>query len=80
MTFLRSARRLGLMLVAAAAAEVPVGAAELNDYPTAARVDYVFAAGALVRDARMPTTDISDHRLVVATIDVPLQHTRINAQ
>ncbi|TMJ93233.1 MAG: hypothetical protein E6G77_24360 [Alphaproteobacteria bacterium] len=43
MTFLRSARRLSLALVAAAAAELPVGAAELNDYPTAARADYVFA-------------------------------------
>ena len=41
MTFLRRARGLGLALVAAA--ELPVGAAELNDYPTAARVDYVFA-------------------------------------
>src|SRR5437660_3792920 len=43
MTFLRSARRLSLALVAAAAAELPVGGAELNDYPTAARADYVFA-------------------------------------
>ena len=43
MMFLRSARRLSLALVAAAAAELPVGAAELNDYPTAARADYVFA-------------------------------------
>ncbi len=42
MMFLRSARRLSLALVAAAAAELPVGAAELNDYPTAARADYVF--------------------------------------
>ena len=30
---------LGLLLAAAA----PLGAAELNDYPTAARADYVFA-------------------------------------
>jgi len=37
----RSARRLGLALAAAAA--IPAGAAELNDYPTAARADYVFA-------------------------------------
>jgi hypothetical protein len=41
MTFLRRARQLGLALTAAAA--LPVGAAELNDYPTAARADYVFA-------------------------------------
>jgi hypothetical protein len=32
---------LGLAVVGAAAA--PLGAAELNDYPTAARADYVFA-------------------------------------
>src|SRR5262249_6741803 len=43
MTFLRGARRLGWALVAAVAAQLPVGAAELNDYPTAARADYVFA-------------------------------------
>jgi len=43
MTLLRGARRLGLTLVAAAAAQLPTGAAELNDYPTAARADYVFA-------------------------------------
>src|SRR5215472_11420210 len=42
MTLLRGARRLGLAL-AAAAAQLPAGAAELNDYPTAARADYVFA-------------------------------------
>jgi hypothetical protein len=43
MTLLRGARRLGLATVAAAAAQLPAGAAELNDYPTAARADYVFA-------------------------------------
>src|SRR5881396_1812250 len=43
MTFLRGARRLGLALVTTAAVDLPVGAAELNDYPTAARADYVFA-------------------------------------
>jgi hypothetical protein len=32
-----------LALVAASAAQLPVGAAEFNDYPTAARADYVFA-------------------------------------
>ena len=41
MTFLRRARQLGLALTVAAA--LPVGAGELNDYPTAARADYVFA-------------------------------------
>jgi hypothetical protein len=43
MTLLRGATRLGLALVAATAALLPAGAAELNDYPTAARADYVFA-------------------------------------
>jgi len=43
MTLLRGARRVGLALVTAAAAQLPAGAAELNDYPTAARADYVFA-------------------------------------
>jgi hypothetical protein len=43
MTFLRGAQRLGLALVTTAAVDLPVGAAELNDYPTAARADYVFA-------------------------------------
>src|SRR5215472_5719817 len=42
MTLLRGARRLGLALVAAAA-QLPADAAELTDYPTAARADYVFA-------------------------------------
>src|SRR5262245_32413547 len=52
MTFLRSARRLSLALVAAAAAELPVGAAELNDYPTVARADYVFACMKTNGDSR----------------------------
>jgi len=43
MTLLRGATLLGLALVAATAALSPAGAAELNDYPTAARADYVFA-------------------------------------
>src|SRR6476646_1147695 len=43
MMVLRGARRLGLALVAAVAAQLPVDGAELNDYPTAARADYVFA-------------------------------------
>ena len=33
----------GVMLIAFAAATACVGAAELNDYPTEARADYVFA-------------------------------------
>ncbi len=36
-------RGFSLGLAAAAAGAIPLGAAELNDYPTAARADYVFA-------------------------------------
>src|ERR671937_3196831 len=43
MTLLRGAPWLCLALLAAAAAQRAVGAAELNDYPTAARADYIFA-------------------------------------
>ena len=43
MTLLQGAGRLGLVLAAAAAAQFPAAAAELNDYPTVARADYVFA-------------------------------------
>src|SRR5262249_25654368 len=42
MTLLRGARRLGLAL-AATAAQLPAGAAELNDSPPSARADYVLA-------------------------------------
>ena len=38
MTFIASARRLGLALAAAVAPAIHVGAAEVNDYPTAARI------------------------------------------
>ncbi len=43
MTLMANARRLSLALVTAAAMGTAAGAAELNDYPTAARADYVFA-------------------------------------
>jgi hypothetical protein len=36
-------RRFGLLLAAAGAMATSAGAVELNDYPTAARADYVFA-------------------------------------
>jgi hypothetical protein len=36
-------RGFSLGLAVAGAAAAPLGAAELNDYPTAARADYVFA-------------------------------------
>jgi hypothetical protein len=68
MTFLRRARRLGLALVAAAAAELPVGAAELNDYPTAARVDYVFACMKTNGDTRPAMEKCSCSIDVIASI------------
>jgi hypothetical protein len=43
MMLLQGAGRLGSVLAAAAAAQFAASAAELNDYPTAARADYVFA-------------------------------------
>jgi len=43
MMLLQGAGRLSLVLAAAAVARFAVSAAELNDYPTAARADYVFA-------------------------------------
>jgi hypothetical protein len=43
MTSMASLRRFGLALVVASATTTAVGAAELSDYPTAARADYVFA-------------------------------------
>src|ERR1700736_5336209 len=42
MTLTGPARGFGLALTVAAVVTTPVAAAELNDYPTAARADYVF--------------------------------------
>src|SRR5262249_31381617 len=68
MTFLRSARQLRLVLVATAAAELPVGAAELNDYPTAARADYVFACMKTNGDTRPALEKCSCAIDVIASI------------
>ena len=68
MTFLRGARRLGLALVAAAAAQLPVGAVELNDYPTAARADYVFACMKTNGDTRPALEKCSCSIDVIASI------------
>ena len=68
MTFLRSARRLSLALVAAAAPELPVGAAELNDYPTAARADYVFACMKANGDTRPALEKCSCSIDIIASI------------
>ena len=68
MTFLPDAQRLGLALVAAAAAQLPVGAAELNDYPTAARADYVFACMKTNGDTRPALEKCSCSIDVIASI------------
>jgi hypothetical protein len=67
MTFLRGAWRLGLAL-AAAAAQLPAGAAELNDYPTAARADYVFACMKTNGDTRQALEKCSCSIDVIASI------------
>src|SRR5215470_5244125 len=68
MTFLRGARRLGLALVAAAAAQLPAGAAELNDYPTTARADYVFACMKTNGDTRQALEQCSCSIDIIASI------------
>jgi hypothetical protein len=58
----------GLTLVAAAAGALPVGAAELNDYPTAARADYVFACMKTNGDTRQALEQCSCSIDVIASI------------
>jgi hypothetical protein len=57
-----------LALVAAAAAQLPAGAAELNDYPTAARADYVFACMKTNGDTRQALEKCSCSIDVIASI------------
>jgi hypothetical protein len=56
------------MLVAAAAVAMPVGAAELNDYPTAARADYVFACMKTNGDTRQALEQCACSIDVIASI------------
>jgi hypothetical protein len=65
---MRRARVLGFILVAAAAVAKPVGAAELNDYPTAARADYVFACMKTNGDTRQALEQCSCSIDVIASI------------
>src|SRR6266852_5496355 len=58
----------GLTLVAAVAGATPVGAAELNDYPTAARADYVFACMKTNGDTRHALEQCSCSIDVIASI------------
>jgi hypothetical protein len=65
---MRGARVLGFILVATAAVAKPVGAAELNDYPTAARADYVFACMKTNGDTRQALEQCSCSIDVIASI------------
>jgi hypothetical protein len=68
MTLLRGALWLCLALLAAAAAQRAVGAAELNDYPTAARADYVFACMKTNGDTRQALEKCACSIDVIASI------------
>src|SRR5438034_7522770 len=68
MMLLQGAGRLGLVLAAAAAAQVAASAAELNDYPTAARADYVFACMKANGETRPALEKCSCSIDVIATI------------
>jgi hypothetical protein len=58
----------GLTLVAAASMARPIGAAELNDYPTAARADYVFACMKTNGDTRQALEQCSCSIDIIASI------------
>src|ERR1700730_5143757 len=62
------ARVFGLMLLAAAAVAKPASSAELNDYPTAARADYVFACMKTNGDTRQALEQCSCSIDVIASI------------
>jgi hypothetical protein len=68
MTPVEKLRRLGLALAAVAATAMPAGAAELNDYPTAARADYVFACMKTNGDTRRALEQCSCSIDVIASI------------
>jgi hypothetical protein len=63
-----SKARVGLLFAAAAAATTSAGAAELNDYPTAARADYVFACMKTNGDTRQALEQCSCSIDVIASI------------
>jgi len=68
MTLIGSAPGFGLALTAAAAVATPVAAAELNDYPTAARADYVFACMKTNGETRQALEQCSCSIDVIASI------------
>jgi hypothetical protein len=68
MALIERMRGFLLGLAAAAAGTVPPGAAELNDYPTAARADYVFACMKTNGDTRRALEQCSCSIDVIASI------------
>jgi hypothetical protein len=68
MIFGGRARALGFTLAVAAAGAMPIGAVELNDYPTAARADYVFACMKTNGDTRQALEQCSCSIDVIASI------------
>jgi len=64
----RRPRVLALMLIATAAAAIPVSGADLNDYPTVARADYVFACMKTNGDTRQALEQCSCSIDVIASI------------
>jgi len=64
----RGVRGFSLGLAVAAAAATPLGAAELNDYPTAARADYVFACMKTNGETRQALEQCSCSIDVIASI------------
>jgi hypothetical protein len=64
----RMGRWLGLALAATTAAGTPIDAAELDDYPTAARADYVFACMKTNGDTRRALEQCSCSIDVIAKI------------
>ena len=68
MTLIARIRCFALLLVVVAATARCAGAAELNDYPTAARVDYVFACMKTNGDTRHALEQCSCSIDVVASV------------
>jgi len=65
---MRGAYVFGLTLVMAALMAKPIGTAELNDYPTAARADYVFACMKTNGDTRQALEQCSCSIDIIASI------------
>jgi hypothetical protein len=68
MTLTGPARGFGLALTVAAVVTTPVAAAELNDYPTAARADYVFGCMKTNGETRQALEQCSCSIDVIASI------------